>query len=416
MIIKKGNLPATPHTEFYAIPKVLALEEIHGSLGFNGPWSRKLHVRSYPTEQVQAPVKADFNFVCTAPKEADILQPFHVLTGDMPTEGDALQCRKPIVFSPRTVVSILKPKKSFPEGVFFRNGEKHEIYFVQEGEGILHSEYGTLPFRKDVYMVVPKGTTYRIDLKSKQAYLLLIESVYPIVFAPHYFNKGGQATLMSPVVETEIETPELGKPIDKRGKFPLYVKHDGGKVSLLTLGHHPFDLCGWEGALYPFVFDINNHHGVARAIHTAPPHRQTFQAGNVPNNGFSLCSFKPQMEGWHPKDIPAPYAHYNVDSDECMFFCNTAYGARKGILQVGSFTFHPAGLPHSPQGKAALQSLAARAKVSTHLAVMLDTHFESLSISSVGYAYREKDYALSWDDAKWSDTPEKTVDWQSPSE
>ena len=413
MILKKGRLPKTPHTEYYGKKGVLSLEEIHGSFGFSGPWSRKLHIRSYPTEQVKAPVKANFDFVCKSPAEAEILQPYHIPTANMPTEGDALKARKPVVYGPRTILSILKPATGFLKGDYFRNGEMHEIYFVQEGSGVLHSEYGSLPFRKDVYIIVPKGTTYRIDLKSKGAYLLLTESVYPITFAPHYFNNGGQATLSSPVVETEIEAPVLSEPVDKRGNFTVYVKHDEGKVTRLTLGHHPFDVVGWEGALYPFVFDIKNHHGIASEIHTAPPVHQTFQSGNVPFNGFSLCSFVPQMEGWHPKEIPAPYAHSNVDSDECMFFCNANYGARKGIIQPGSLTFHPGSVPHSPQGHAARNSMAARGTMSNRLAVMLDTYFESLKISTIGYKYRDKNYATSWNDANWKEDAQ--VNWQSES-
>src|SRR3989304_1248218 len=92
----------------------------------------------------------------------------------------------------------------------------------------------------------------------------------------------------------------------------------GGKIPTPPLGHHPFGGGGWEGALSPFVFDVRSHHGIAREIHTAPPMHQTFQSGNVPNNGFSLCSFVPLMGGWHPKEVPAPYAHYNPDSDALM--------------------------------------------------------------------------------------------------
>src|SRR5690606_39240855 len=158
-----------------------------------------------------------------------------------------------------------------------------------------------------------------------------------------------------------IDTPVLGDPIDERGEFPLYVRHHGGRVTRLVLDHHPFDVIGWEGALYPFIFDIKNHHGIAREIHTAPPVHQTFQSGNVPYNGFSVCSFVPQMEGWHPKEVVAPYAHYNVDSDEAMFFCNTSYGARKSVLKDGTLTFHPSSLPHSPHGKSAEASLKNRA-------------------------------------------------------
>jgi homogentisate 1,2-dioxygenase len=223
-----------------------------------------------------------------------------------------------------------------------------------------------------------------------------MESVWPITFPPHYMNAGGQAKLMSPVIETEIELPELPEPEDERGEFAVDVKHGGGRITRLTLSHHPFDLVGWEGALYPFAFDIASHHGIAREIHTAPPVHQTFETGTPPHSGFSVCSFVPQLEGWHPKEIPAPYAHFNVDSDEVMFFSNASYGARKGFIQEGSLTFHPGSLPHSPQGSAARRSMAQRGKPTKRLAVMLDTFFESLAVTEDGYARRDEDYALSW--------------------
>lgn len=415
MILKRGSVPATPHTEFYAKGGVLSLEEIHGSYGFSGPWSRKLHLRSYPTEQVAPPKKAGFSFLLNEPKEAEILQPYLIQTREMPYEGDPLRGRKPIIFGPSTISSICKPVKSMDGDEFFRNGERHEIYFVQEGNGVIRTEYGDIEFRKNLYIIVPKGTTYNIRLKSEKAWFLIIESKWPIAFPPSYVNKAGQAHMSSPVVETEIEAPVLRQPVDKRGKFATYVKHNGGRVTKTVLGHHPFDVAGWEGALYPFGFDILNHHGIAREIHTAPPVHQTFQTGNVPNNGFSLCSFVPQMEGWHPKEVPAPYAHFNVDSDECMFFCNASYGARKGFIKEGSLTFHPGSTPHSPQGKAALRSLASRGTMSKRLAVMFDTYFESLKVTETGWKYRDKKYILSWDERNFKNDAGKGS-YESPSE
>src|SRR5512136_341042 len=414
LIARRGTVPPTPHTEFYAIPGVLALEEIHGSYGFSGPWSRKIHVRAYPTDQVKPPRRGDFDLAPAFPPEADLLQPHHIRTGRMPFEKYAVRGRKTIVSGPRTALAISKPREDMPEDTFFRNGERHEIYFVQEGEGRFRTEYGDLRFRKDVYVSIPKGTTYRVELDSDTAWFLVVESVYPIQFAPQYFNKAGQATLMSPVVETEVELPELPAYRDERGEFPVDAKFVGGKITRITLGHHPFDLVGWEGALYPFAFDIRSHHGIAREIHTAPPMHQTFQSGNVPNNGFSLCSFVPVMQGWHPKEVPAPYAHFNVDSDELMFFCNMAYEARKGVIEEGSFTFHPGATPHSPQGKAAEKSLADRGKVSPRLAVMLDTYFETMRITTEGWAYRDPDYVLSWSEARAPAQPAGSG-WESPS-
>jgi len=154
LIVKKGTVPPTPHTEFYAIPKVLTKEEIHGSYGFSGAWSRKIHVRYYPTEQVKPPTKGDFALVPEFPPEGDLLQPFHIFTGRMPHEADAIRGRKPIVHGTRTTLSISKPTQSMPKDTFFRNGERHEVYFVQDGEGVVRSEYGDLRFRKDVYIAI----------------------------------------------------------------------------------------------------------------------------------------------------------------------------------------------------------------------------------------------------------------------
>ena len=395
MILKHGNLPSTPHTEFYALPGVFSLEEIHGTYGFNGPYSRKIHLRSYPTEQSKPPQKRESNLVLKAAPD-DTLQPYHILTSDMPYEDDAISGRKPILFGHNTMISISKPTNKMEEKTFFRNGEKHEIYYIQEGSGIIKTEYGNIPFRKELYIIIPKGTIYQIDLTSKNAWFFIVESTYPITFPPHYMNKAGQATLMAPVVETEIEAPVLQEPKDIKGDFFVDIKHSKGNITRLTSSHHPFDVCGWEGSLYPFGFDIKNHHGIAREIHTAPPVHQTFQAGNVPNNGFAICSFVPQIEGWHLKDIAAPYAHSNIDSDEVIFFCNASYGAREGIVKDGSITLHPGAIPHSPHGDAAIRSIHDRSKVSKRLFVMLDTFFENLTVTEFAYKYRDKEYAMSW--------------------
>lgn len=399
LITKRGTIPKTPHTECYIIPGVLALEEIHGSYGFSGPWSRKLHVRNYPTQQMREPQVAEFSFVPKFPDPSKLaFQPHMIHTQEIPYSGDALSGRVYISGGHSTFMSIIKTSKSYPKDVFFRNSESHEIFYIQDGEGVFETEYGDLPYKKEDYVIVPKATTYRIEVKS-QSWILLIESKYPIEWPPHYMNHGGQAHMTAPIVETEIGLPDLKPYKDEKGEFVVYIKAPGGVVTKSFLGHHPFDIAGWEGALYPFTFPIKNHHGIAREIHTAPPAHNTFQSGNVPHAGFSICSFVPQMDGWHPKEVCAPYAHMNVDSDEFMFFCNGSYGARKGIVRDGSVTLHQGGIPHSPHGKAAEKSLANRGKIAERLAVMLDTYFEPLRITEDALAFCDSEYATSWSKA-----------------
>ncbi|MDE2292248.1 MAG: homogentisate 1,2-dioxygenase [Elusimicrobia bacterium] len=399
MIVRRGRLPDAPHTEFRPVKGTLAMEEIHGSYGFSGAWSRKLHVRGYPTEQARPPKRAAFS-LAAKPAPAAPLQPFHVPTARIPYGGDAMRGRVTLFVGPNMACGVVKPTRSMRPGEFFRNGERHELWFVQEGAGVLASEYGELPFRKGHYLCVPKGTTYRVELASPKAFFLLVESRWPVVFPARYMNPSGQASLSSPVVETQAAAPDLKAPVDETGRYPVFIKHDGGRVTEFTLARHPFDLVGWEGALYPFAFHIDDHHGVAKATHAAPPMHQTFESGTAPSHGFSVCSFVPQPEGWHPRDVPAPYAHYNVDSDELMFFSNAHYGARKGFIADGSLTYHPASLPHGPQGRAAELSLAERGKMSKRLAVMVDTFFEPLAATAAAWRWRDKGYSLSWHKAE----------------
>mgnify|MGYP001587554266 CR=1 FL=1 len=128
-IIKKGKLPRTPHTEYYEIPNVLALEEIHGSFGFSGPFTRKLHIRKYPTIQSKKPEKAKFNFHLKSLSD-NVLQPFHIYTNKILFEGDFISSRKPLLFGQSTVISVCKPVQNVHENAFFKNGEKHELYYV----------------------------------------------------------------------------------------------------------------------------------------------------------------------------------------------------------------------------------------------------------------------------------------------
>ena len=55
LIVKRGKVPRVPHTEFYAEDGVLALEEIHGSYGFSGAYSRKTRRAASPSlRQIEA--------------------------------------------------------------------------------------------------------------------------------------------------------------------------------------------------------------------------------------------------------------------------------------------------------------------------------------------------------------------------
>ena len=135
--------------------------------------------------------------------------------------------------------------------------------------------------------------------------------------------------------------------------------------------HHPFDVIGWDGCLYPHALSIHDFEPIVGAIHQPPPVHQTF-AGP----GFVVCSFVPRPYDFHPEATKVPYHHANVDSDEVLFYAAGDFMSRAGSgIGVGSISWHPPGFVHGPQ-PGSIE--AAMEQTSTEeLAVMMDT-FRSL--------------------------------------
>ena len=70
---------------------------------------------------------------------------------------------------------------------FYRNGQSDDVIFVWAGGGWLESQYGRLRYKQDDYIVIPRGTIYRLvpDDIAKEDYLI-IESTHPVRIPERY--------------------------------------------------------------------------------------------------------------------------------------------------------------------------------------------------------------------------------------
>ena len=161
-----------------------------------------------------------------------------------------------------------------------------------------------------------------------------------------------------------------------------------GRVSRYMLDHHPFDLVGWDGTIYPVAFNIHDFEPRAGRFHVPPPIHQTFQAHNV-----VICSFVPRKLDWDPDAVMLPYHHSNLDSDEVLYYVDGDYAARRGVKQ-SSFTHHVGGVPHGPQ-PGALEASFERPRETDELAVMVDT-FRPLHRTEVARQLVDREYPFSW--------------------
>jgi homogentisate 1,2-dioxygenase len=375
---KLGKIPQKRHTQFRKHDGGLHAEEVMGTRGFSGiqsilyhlhPPTRALSSETLRTETLDFP---DVN-----------LEHRHIRAGNFKTSGDPITSRTWLLANAQVKLGISTP--TAPMEFFYRNGNCDELLFVHYGSGVLRSQFGVMEFRKGDYIVIPVGTTYQLEIREESKFLVL-ESSGPIEVPKRYRNEYGQLLEHSPFCERDIRVPMELDPQDRNGEFEVHVR-TGSKLSKVVVAHHPFDVVGWDGYLYPWIFNIEDFEPITGRIHQPPPVHQTFHA-----DGFVVCSFVPRLFDYHPLSIPVPYNHSNVNSDEILYYVEGNFMSRRGV-DVGSFTCHPAGLPHGPHPGTVEKSLGA--KETAELAVMVDT-FAPLNITAAGLELCDPAYMRSW--------------------
>ena len=310
-------------------------------------------------------------------------QAHHFETNKLNNWGDCINSRVPISFNNNVIISVahVSDKMSY----FYRNGHFDELLYVQYGKGVLSTNYGDLCYNKGDYIVIPRGVIWKLE-NDENTKLLVVESKDPIEAPNKYKNKFGQMLEGAPYCERDIITPTLKDPINKQGDYLVKVRLENG-IQEYVYSNHPFDVVGWDGYFFPWIFNINNFEPIVGSIHQPPPVHQTFSS-----KSFVVCSFVSRLFDFHPDSIPAPYPHSNVDSDEFIFYSEGDFMSRKGISQE-SITYHPMGLPHGPQPGKYEGSIGK--KKTEELAVMIDT-FSPLKITDLASNISDEEYPLSW--------------------
>jgi homogentisate 1,2-dioxygenase len=182
-----------------------------------------------------------------------------------------------------------------------------------------------------------------MQLQSPEARFFTIECPSQVEPPKRYRNAYGQLLEHAPYSERDIRLPQDLETHTERGEFEVRIKVRD-RLTRHVLDHHPFDVVGWDGYLYPWIFNIADFEPITGRVHQPPPVHQTFEGHN-----FVVCSFVPRLFDYHPDGIPAPYNHSNVNSDEVIYYAEGQFMSRKGIDQY-DISLHPYGLPHGRAG------------------------------------------------------------------
>ncbi|MCH1865040.1 homogentisate 1,2-dioxygenase [Nocardioides sp. CFH 31398] len=388
-----GAVPPKRHTQHRDPDGALYSEELMGEEGFSSDSSLLYH-RHIPSA-IRSARTWDLPDQTTRPNHP--LVPLHLrlhtlFEGDAWRDVDAVTGRRLVLANADVRISYAAVGATSP---LYRNAVGDECVYVEDGAGRVETVFGDLEVGRGDYVVVPRATTHRwVPSGDGPLRLYAVEATSHIAPPKRYLSKYGQFLEHAPYCERDLRLPTPPRVVEDTD-VEVYLKHrghgPGGLAGTIhVVPHHPFDVVGWDGCLYPYAFNVDDFEPITGRVHQPPPVHQVFEGSN-----FVICNFVPRKVDYHPLAVPVPYYHSNVDSDEVMFYVGGDYEARKGTgIGIGSISLHPGGHAHGPQPGAVEASLGAERF--DELAVMVDT-FRPLELGEAALASDDGAYALSWD-------------------
>ncbi|WP_207839660.1 homogentisate 1,2-dioxygenase [Williamsia soli] len=376
-----GSIPRKRHTAFRQPDGTLYSEELIGEDGFVGDTSLLYH-RNPPSAltAIEAVTVVDEGLHANHP-----LSPLHLTPHSLPIKGDAALDRVLLLANDDVRIAYAVATE---DSTLYKNSTGDELAYVESGSGVFESTFGRLEISEGDYVIVPTSTIHRWTVTGDdELRLLFVEAVGHIDPPKRYLSDRGQFIEGTPYCELDIRRPTelvFGEGTD----VPVVVRTRSGLTRNLHK-HHPFDVVGWHGGMYPWSFNIRDFEPITGSLHQPPPQHQILEAP-----GFVMCNFVPRMLDYHPNSVPIPPFHSNVDSDEVLFYAKGQAKTRTGTgVGLGSITVHPAGFIHGPHPGNTERALGATR--ANEYQVMIDTH-RPLHLAGVVNDCTDPDYPLTW--------------------
>jgi homogentisate 1,2-dioxygenase len=274
-----------------------------------------------------------------------------------------------------------------PMDTLARNSDGDELVFVHQGEGELFCDFGHLSYREGDYIVLPRGTMWRIEPKSRTV-ALLIEATDSAYKLPERGILGPHAQFDPAMLDTPKLDDAFRAQSDER-EWKVTVKRRG-KLSTITYPFNPLDAVGWKGNLSAVRLNWRDIRPImSHRYHVPPSVHSTFVADR-----FVVCTFVPRPIESDPGALKVPFFHSNDDFDEVIFYHQGEFFSRDNI-HPGMVTFHPCGFTHGPHPKAFAAGAKAAKTMTDEVAVMIDAR-DPLDMSACAELVEDKGYADSW--------------------
>jgi len=269
-----------------------------------------------------------------------------------------------------------------------RNADGDELLFIHGGAGELYCDFGRLAIEAGDYVMLPRGTLWRIETRAPLE-VLMIEATNASYQLPERGLVGHHAIFDPAVLATPtIDAAFLAQQADDR-QWQVEVKRRNA-LSHITYPFNPLDAIGWHGELSVVRLNVRDIRPLtSHRYHLPPSAHTTFVA-----NRFVVCTFAPRPFETDPGALKVPFFHNNDDYDEVLFYHAGDFFSRDNI-HPGMLTFHPAGFTHGPHPKALARMFEQPKPATDECAVMIDTR-DALEPGAGAAAVEWTGYVDSW--------------------
>ena len=314
------------------------------------------------------------------------LQPHAFDLTKLPVSGCSPWSAAQLLANPHCRIRYWRLASSMPR--LARNADGDELLFIHSGAGDLYCDFGHLAVEAGDYVVLPRGTMWRIDCAAAID-VLMIEATNSSYMLPEKGLVGNHAIFDPAMLDVpKIDAKFVAQQSDT-ARWEVEVKRRNA-LSLIAYPFNPLDAVGWHGELSVVRINVRDLRPLmSHRYHLPPSAHTTFLA-----NRFVVCTFAPRPFESDPGALKVPFFHNNDDYDEVLFYHAGDFFSRDNI-HPGMMTFHPGGFTHGPHPKALTRMFQQAKPATDEYAVMIDTR-DALDVGTGATSVEWTGYVDSW--------------------
>ena len=273
-----------------------------------------------------------------------------------------------------------------------RNGDGDELLFIHSGAGELFCDFGHLSFAAGDYILLPRGTLWRIEAAAAARCAADRGDAGKLPSAGEGPGRPARA-LRRRDARCAASSMRRSSRSSRatRERWQVRIKRRAA-ISTITYPFNPLDAVGWHGDLAVARINVRDIRPLMSHRYHLPPSAHTTFVAEPLRRLHLRAAARSRSD---PGAIKVPFFHNNDDYDEVIFYHAGNFFSRDNI-HPGMVTLHPCGFTHGPHPEGARErAAAAEAPPPTKYAVMIDAR-DPLEIGAAAATVEWAGYVDSW--------------------